>query len=105
MSRNIAAETEDERIVQLASSGVSRSDDGTVDVYLHPEEEAWTREISLRLTEDDALALVDALRQAAQIVAGSDPQAFIRLLIGQPLIDLSGLLEGAAVAPTPDRVA
>ena len=105
MARNIVAETEDERIVQLASSGVRQSDDGTVEVHVRPEEEAWTRESGLRLTEDDALALVDALQQAAQTVAGSDPQAFIRLLIGQPLIDLSGLLEGAAVAPTPDRVA
>jgi hypothetical protein len=80
MLRNIAAETEDEGIVQLASSGVSRSDDGTVDVYLHPEEES-RRDAGVRLTEDDALALVDALRQAAKSVAKSDPQTFIRLFI------------------------
>lgn len=84
MSRNIVTEIEDARIVQLVSSGVSRGDDGSVEVYLRPEEDAWTREAGLRLTEDDALALVDALRQAAESVAGSDPQAFIRLLIGEP---------------------
>jgi hypothetical protein len=84
MSRNIVTETEDERVVQLVSSRVSRGDDGTVEVYLRPEEEAWTLEAGLRLTEDDALALVDALRQAAAFVAGTDPQAFIRLLIREP---------------------
>ena len=82
MSRNIVTEIEDARIVQLVSSGVSRGDDGTVEVYLRPEEEAWTRETGLRLTEDDVLALVDALRHAAEFVAGSNPQAFIRLVIG-----------------------
>jgi len=49
--------------------------------YLRPEEETWTPETGLRLTEDDMLALVDALRQAAEFVAGSNPQAFIRLVI------------------------
>ena len=82
MSRNIVTEAEDERVVQLVSSSVSRGDDGTVEVNLRPEEEAWTPETGLRLTEDDALALVDALRQAAVFVAGSNPQAFIRLVIG-----------------------
>ena len=82
VSRNIVTEIEDARIVQLVSSGVSRGDDGTVEVYLRPEEEAWAMEAGLRLTEDDALALVDALRQAAVFVAGSHPQAFIRLVIG-----------------------
>ena len=81
---NIVTEAKDERVVQLVSSGVSRGDDGTVEVYLRPEEEAWTQETGLRLTEDDALALVDALRQAAVFVAGTDPQAFIRLLILEP---------------------
>ena len=82
MSRNSVTASEDERVVQLVSSGVSRGDDGSVDVYLHPEEEAWTGETGLRLTEDDVLALVDALRQAAEFVGGSNPQAFIRLVIG-----------------------
>ena len=81
---NIVTEAKDERVVQLISSGVSRDDDGTVEVCLRPEEEAWTPETGLRLTEDDALALVDALRQAARSVAGTDPQAFIRLLICEP---------------------
>ena len=91
MSRKIVTETEGERIVQLVSSGVSQGNDGTVEIYLHPEEEAWTPETGLRLTEDDALALRDALGQAAESVAGSDPQEFIRLLICEPLADLSGL--------------
>jgi hypothetical protein len=82
VSRSIVAEIEDARILELVSSGVSRGDDGTVEVYLRPEEETWTPETGLRLTEDDALALVDALRQAAEFVAGSNPQAFIRLVIG-----------------------
>ena len=82
MSRNIVTEIKDERLVQLVSSGVWRGDDGSVEVYLHPVEEAGTPETVLRLTEDDALALVDALRQAAEFVAGNDPQAFIRLVIG-----------------------
>jgi len=47
-------------------------------------QEEGTPEAVLRLTEDDALALVDALRQAAVFVAGTDPQAFIRLLIREP---------------------
>jgi hypothetical protein len=81
VSRSIVAEIEDARIVQLVSSGVSRGDDGTLEVCLRPEEETWTPETGLRLTEDDALALVDASRQAAESVAGNDPQAFIRLVI------------------------
>ena len=88
MSRNGVTEIE-----ALVSSVISRGDDGTVEVSLHPEEDAWTREPGLRLTEDDALALVDALRQAAESVAGNDPQAFIRVLIGEPRTDLSGLSE------------
>jgi hypothetical protein len=84
VSKNIATEAEDDTVVQLVSSSVSRGDDGTVEVYLRPEEEAWTLEAGLCLTEDDALALVDALRQAAAFVAGTDPQAFIRLLIREP---------------------
>jgi hypothetical protein len=84
VSRNIVTEAKDERVVQLVSSGVSRGDGGTVEVYLRPEEETWTPETGLRLTEDDVLALVDALRQAAVFVAGSNPKAFIRLLIGEP---------------------
>jgi hypothetical protein len=82
VSRNIVTEAEDERVVQLVSSSVSRGHDGTVEVYVRSEEEACTRETSLRLTEDDALALMDALRQAAVFVAGTDPQEFIRLVIG-----------------------
>jgi hypothetical protein len=81
VSKNIATEAEDDTVVQLASSSVSRGDDGTVEVYLRPEEEAWTLQAGLRLTEDDALALMDALRHATESVAGSNPQAFIRLLI------------------------
>ena len=84
MSKSIVTEIEDARIEQLVSSGVSRGVDGAVEVCLRPEEEAWTLEAGLRLTEDDALALVDALRQAAVFVAGTDPQAFIRLLICEP---------------------
>jgi len=84
VSKNIATEAEDDTVVQLVSSSVSRGDDGTVEVYLRPEEEAWTPEAGLRLTEDDALALMGALQQAAVFVAGTDPQAFIRLLIGEP---------------------
>jgi hypothetical protein len=68
--------------VELVSSGVSRGDDGSVEVYLRPEEEPRTPETGLRLTEDDVQALVGALRQAAEFVAGSNPQAFIRLVIG-----------------------
>jgi hypothetical protein len=82
VSRSIVAEIEDARVVQLVSSCVSRGDDGTVEVFLRPEEGAWTPGTGLHLTEDDALALVDALRQAAKFVAGSNPQAFIRLVIG-----------------------
>ena len=84
VSRSIVTEIEDARIVQLVSSGGSPGDDGIVEVYLHPEEEAGTPETGLRLTEDDALALMDALRQAAEFVAGTDPQAFVRLLICEP---------------------
>ena len=91
MSRNIVTGNDDERVIQLVASGVSQGKDGNVEVYLHPEEEAWTREAGLCLTEDDALALRDALGQAAESVAGSDPQEFIRLLICEPLADLSGL--------------
>ena len=82
VSKNIATVAEDDTVVQLVSSSASRGDDGTVEVYLRPEEEACTRETSLRLTEDDALALMDALRRAAVFVAGTDPQEFIRLVIG-----------------------
>ena len=81
MSRNIVTQTDDEKVVQLVSSGATRSDDGTVEVYLCPEEETWTPETGLRLIEDDALALVDVLRQAVELVAGHGRQRFIRLRI------------------------
>ena len=104
MSRNIVTEgedeTEDDRIVQLVSSGVSRGNDGNAEVYLCPEEEAWTRETGLRLTEDDALALRDALGQAAEFVAGRDPQAFIRLVICEPPTDLLGRSKGESGEPS-----
>lgn len=73
-------ETEDGRIVQLVSSGTSSGDDGSVVVWVRADEEPWTVTTGMRLTEDDALALAYALEQAAQLVAGSEPQQFIRLL-------------------------
>jgi hypothetical protein len=80
MFENAEIETGKERVVQLVSSAVSWGDDGSVEVSLHPEAEAWSPETGLRLTEDDALSLVDALRRAAETVTGREPQAFIRLL-------------------------
>ena len=100
MARNIATETEDERIVQLVTSGVWQGDDDAVETYLHAEEEGWTLENGLRLTEDDALALADALLRAAELVAGSDPQAFIRLVICEPPTDLLGLSKGESGEPS-----
>lgn len=72
-------ETADERIVQLVSSGASSQDDGDVVVWVRACEEPWAAKTGMRLTEDDAWELSDALRQAAQLVAGSEPQRFIRL--------------------------
>ena len=100
MSRNIVTGNDDERVIQLVASGVSQGEDGNVAVYLHPEEEAWTREAGLCLTEDDALALRDALGQAAEFVAGRDPQAFIRLVICEPPTDLLGLSKGESGEPS-----
>jgi hypothetical protein len=84
MLRIDVPETADVEIVELVSSGVSVSDDGEVTVYLIRQPEASTGAPGLRLTEDDALALVDALRQAEELVSGRRPQAFIRLVIDQP---------------------
>ena len=72
-------ETEEERIEQLVSSSASPQDDGEVVVWVHACEEPWVVTTGMRLTEDDAWALADVLRQAASLVAGSEPQAFIRL--------------------------
>ncbi len=72
-------ETENGRIVQLVSSGASPQDDGDVVVWVRACEEPWAVKTGVRLTEDDAWELSDALRQAAQRVAGSEPQGFIRL--------------------------
>ncbi len=81
---SIVSTAEDDRIVELVSSGVRDGDDGTMEVYLEAHEESYTGETGLRLTEDDALALADALRRAASFVAGRDPQAFIRVAIVEP---------------------
>ena len=72
-------EDEDERVVQLVSSSVSPQDDGDVVVWVHAVEEPWAVKTGMRLTEDDVWELSDALREAAQLVAGSEPQTFIRL--------------------------
>lgn len=74
-------ETPDDRIIALASSSFSPTDDGNVMVYLVAEEEGWTAGSALRLTEFDALELRDMLGQAAELVSGSVPQAFISLVI------------------------
>lgn len=71
----------DERIIELVSSSFEQTDDGNVAVYLVAEEEGWTAESGLRLTEDDALELRETLGEAAEAVSGRDPQAFIRLWI------------------------
>lgn len=84
MSDVIATAAENERIVELVGSGVWHGDDGSVEVSIRPQEEPWTPETGLRLTEDDALALADALREAARLVAGSEPQEFIRVAILEP---------------------
>jgi hypothetical protein len=73
-------ETQDERIVGLVSSGASQVDEGVV-VWVHACEEPWTPDTGMRLTEDDAWELSDALREAARLVAGSEPQAFIQLFL------------------------
>jgi len=72
-------ETEQERIEQLVLSSASPQEDGEVVVWVHACEEPWVVTTGMRLTEDDAWALADVLRQAASLVAGSEPQAFIRL--------------------------
>jgi hypothetical protein len=88
VSKNITTETRDEhdhdRIVELVSSGVWRHEDGLVEVCLNPKDDAWTWETGLRLTEDDALELMDAMRHAETLISGSRPQAFIRLRICEP---------------------
>ena len=70
---------EDERVIQLVSSSVSLQDDGDVAVWVHAHQEPWVAKTGMRLIEDDAWELSDALREAAQRVAGSEPQRFIRL--------------------------
>ena len=72
-------EAEDERIVQLVSSGATAEDYGEVAVWVHACEEPWVVKTGMCLTEDDALELSDALLEAARLVAGSEPQGFIRL--------------------------
>jgi hypothetical protein len=82
-----------DRVVQIVTFGVAEQDDGTVVISLASGEEFWSPEVGLRLTEDGALELQAALRKAAQIVSGSNPQRFIRLSIPTPPTDVSGLLE------------
>ncbi len=72
-------EIEDERIVQLVTSGASEDDEGVV-VWVHAWEEPWALETGIRLTDDDAWALSEALRESAVMVGGRVPQAFIQLL-------------------------
>jgi hypothetical protein len=72
-------ETEDDRIVQLVTSGAFEDDEGAV-VWVHAWEEPWTLETGIRLTGDDAWALSHALGEAAAMVGGREPQAFIQLL-------------------------
>ena len=48
-------------------------------VCVYAGEEPWAVKTGMRLTEDDALELADALRRAAHLVAGREPQTFIRL--------------------------
>lgn len=69
-------ETDDDRIVQLVGSGVDRSDDGTVTVFLVPEE-PWSQEPGLVLTEDDALALRDswARRRSSSLAPNLSPSS------------------------------
>jgi hypothetical protein len=77
------AEPEDDRVVELTNSVIGEDVDGDMAIYLEPEE-TWTRERGLRLTEDDALALRDLLGLAAERLSGSEPQAFVRLMICGP---------------------
>ena len=72
-------ESEDDRIVQLVTSGATSQDDGEVVVWVCAWEEPWVVKTGMRLTGDDAMELSDALREAARLVAGSEPQEFIRL--------------------------
>lgn len=58
-----------------------------MDLVLGLEEEPTnepTGELSFRMTEDDAWAMVDVLRQAALKLSGREPQAFIWVEILPP---------------------
>jgi hypothetical protein len=77
------AEPEDDRVVELTNSVIGEDVDGDMAIFLHPEEE-WTPKLGLRLTEYDALALRDMLGLAADRLAGTKPQAFVRLMICGP---------------------
>jgi hypothetical protein len=72
-------EAEDERIVQLVSSGTTSEDHGEVVVWVNACEEPWVVKTGMRLTDADALELSHELREAARLVAGSEPQGFIWL--------------------------
>ena len=74
------AEPEDDRIVELVNSVIGEDVDGDMAIFLHPQEE-WTLKHGLRLTEDDALALITMLDLAVEQLAGTEPQAFVRLMI------------------------
>ena len=65
--------------MQLVTSGAAEDAQGVV-VWVHAWEEPWTLETGIRLTDADAWELAEAIRKAAEMVEGSEPQAFIRLL-------------------------
>lgn len=58
-----------------------KANDGDVVVRVSACEEPWAVTTGMRITEGDAGELCVALRQAAHPVAGSEPQAIIRLLL------------------------
>jgi hypothetical protein len=96
-------ESEDEGINQLVGSSIGEDVDGDVGIFLSPDEETWTPERGLRLTAADALELRAMLGEAAEILAGSSPQRFIRLMICEPWSGLEDLQ--ATVAGMPNRAA
>ena len=96
-------ESEDERIVQLVTSSAWPADGGEVDVWVNAWEEPWVATAGMRLTEYDAVELVDALREAVRLVAGSEPQGFIRLrLLGDEAPSPTRLATDDYTEPTSD---
>lgn len=79
MSDTTATTADDDRIELLVSSAITYADDGQVDVFLGLEEEALAEQVSFRMTEDDAWAMADVLRQAAEHLSRRAPQAFVRV--------------------------